>query len=242
MTIDKECEVDAYIGYKLREQRQKLNFTLSDVANRIGVSLQQVQKYEQGKSRIPAVLLYKLAKVLSVSPDYFFEGIDNINSTFLKYNTGGDISFERPKALTLFVIEDDPSDELLIRNILNASRYDIKVFSAHDGEKALEMLRNRKSLSLFPRPDIILLDLNIPKRDGHYVLREIKRDEELCDIPVIVITNSISVKEMMSTYRSYAAGYICKSFDLEVFHNNILKMVSYWADVVVLPRMGVSGS
>ena len=237
--IDKENELDAYIGYKLREQRQKLNFTLSDVSNRIGVSLQQVQKYEQGKSRIPAILLFKIAKVLSVSPDYFFDGIDSINSSFLKYNTGGDISFERPKALNMFIIEDDPSDELLIRNILNTSRYDIKIYSAHDGEKALEMLRNRKTMTLFPRPDLILLDLNIPKRDGHYVLREIKRDEELCDIPVIVITNSISVKEMMSTYKSYAAGYICKSFDLEIFHNNIIRMIEYWADVVVLPRMGV---
>ncbi|USO02115.1 MAG: response regulator [Alphaproteobacteria bacterium] len=236
--IEKEYEIDEFIGYKLREQRQKLNFTLSDISSRVGVSLQQIQKYEQGKSRIPAVLLFKISKILNVTPDYFFEGVENISSNFFTYKTKEDISFERPKSLNLFIIEDDPSDELLIRNILNTSRYDIKIHSAHDGEKALEMLRNRESLSLFPRPDLIFLDLNIPKRDGHYVLKEIKRDENLCDIPVVVITNSISAKDMMSTYKGYAAGYIFKSFDIEVFHKDIIRTIEYWADVAVLPRMG----
>lgn len=234
-----QCEIDHYIGYKLREKRQKLNFTLSDIATRLGISLQQVQKYEQGKSRVPAIFLYKIARILGVTPDYFFEGIENINSSFLKSNTGGDISFERPKSINIFLVEDDPSDELLIRNILNTCKYKVKVFSTHDGEKALELLRNRKTISIFPRPDLILLDLNIPKRDGHHVLKEIKRDQDLCDIPVIILTNSISVKEMVSTYRNYAAGYICKSFDLEIFHQNIIKMIEYWADIVILPRMAM---
>jgi DNA-binding response OmpR family regulator len=82
----------------------------------------------------------------------------------------------------------------------------------------------------------VLLDLNIPKRDGQTVLKEIKRDREIQDIPVIILTNSISVQEMIMVYKNQASGYISKSFDYDVFQKNMIGLVDYWSTVVVLPN------
>jgi DNA-binding response OmpR family regulator len=100
---------------------------------------------------------------------------------------------------------------------------------------ALDFLRNKTTSVDFPRPDVILLDLNIPKRDGATVLREIKRDRDISDIPVIIMTNSINFQEMISCYKSFAAGYICKPFDFDIFQNCIDSFARYWAQSVVLP-------
>jgi CheY-like chemotaxis protein len=230
-----ENHLDKYVGYRLREKRIRLNLKLTDISGKLRVSHQQIQKYERGQTRISASALFSLSQLLGVNPNYFFEGYTpTLYNTLSRENAVQAV--EKTERLNIFVIEDDPGDELLLRRALDASPYKTNIFSAHDGSKALEFLKNRNGMGHFPRPHIILLDLNIPKRSGLEVLREIKRDREIQDIPVIIMTHSINASEMVGLYRNYAAGYISKLFNFEEFQESILGMVHYWAKVVVLPQ------
>ncbi len=226
--------LDQYIGKRLREKRQKLGFTLTDLAEKLAVSHQQIQKYEQAQSRISAITLYQLGEILGVEPSYFFQGFSAFQKKCGRIH-GDVIVPDRQSSLNVLLIEDDAADELLARRAFAEASLPVNIFTVHDGVAALDCLRNRSTLVDFPRPDIILLDLNIPKHDGATVLREIKRDREISDIPVIILTNSINFQEMISCYKTYAAGYICKPFDFDVFQKSIDALVRYWALTVVLP-------
>jgi CheY-like chemotaxis protein/DNA-binding XRE family transcriptional regulator len=227
-------DLDIYIGRRLREKRQKLNLTLTDLAEKLGVSHQQIQKYEQAQSRVAAITLYHLGEILGVDTSYFFQGY----SAFMKKHerlTGDVIVPDRESTLNILLVEDDAADELLTRRAFNECSVNVNLFTVHDGVAALDFLRNKSTSVDFPRPDVVLLDLNIPKRDGATVLREIKRDRDISDIPVIIMTNSINFQEMISCYKAYAAGYICKPFDFDIFQSSIDALARYWAQSVVLP-------
>ena len=234
--LEESNAVDIFIGKRLRDQRLKLNLTLTEVAEKVGLSHQQIQKYEQAKSRIPVATLYQLSQVFGVTSHYFFDGLQLVGKDYLKLKDKDTISQARSSTLNIFIVEDDPADELLTRRAFKDCKHKLNIFAVHDGSKALEFLRDKNAVLTFPRPDIILLDLNIPKRDGHSVLKEIKRDREIQDIPVIILTNSVSVQEMISVYKNHASGYICKSFDFDVFQQSMMGLINYWASVVVLPQ------
>jgi CheY-like chemotaxis protein/plasmid maintenance system antidote protein VapI len=239
-SVENQKMLDTYIGKRLREKRQKLGYTLCDIAEKMSVSHQQIQKYEQAQSRISAITLYQLGEILGVEPGYFFQGF----SAFQKKGErlqGDVIVPNRTTSLNVLLIEDDAADELLTRRAFADSSIDVNLLTLHDGASALEFLRNRTTIVDFPRPDVILLDLNIPKHDGASVLREIKRDREINDIPIIVLTNSINFTEMLACYKSYASGYICKPFDFEIFQNSIQAFAKYWSQCVVLPNRANGG-
>ncbi|MBY0463146.1 MAG: response regulator [Alphaproteobacteria bacterium] len=229
-------ELDVYVGKRLREKRQKLGMTLAYVAERLSVSHQQIQKYEQAQSRISAGMLYHIGQLYGVPSQYFFDGFQAIQQKKGEKINTDIISHNLEKPLSILLVEDDPTDELLTRRALEAADHKVHIFCVHDGAQAIEFLRYKTMNVDFPRPDIVLLDLNIPKRDGQTVLKEIKRDREIQDIPVIILTNSISVQEMITVYKNQASGYISKSFDYDVFQKNMIGLVDYWSTVVVLPN------
>jgi CheY-like chemotaxis protein/plasmid maintenance system antidote protein VapI len=229
-------ELDMHVGKRLREKRQKLGMTLAYVAERLGVSHQQIQKYEQAQSRISAGMLYQIGQLYGVPSQYFFDGFQSSKQKLGEKRSTDIICHNREKALNILLVEDDPTDELLTRRALEAANHKVNIFCVHDGAQAIEFLRYKTMNVDFPRPDIVLLDLNIPKRDGHYVLKEIKRDRDIQDIPVVILTNSISVQEMISVYKNQASGYISKSFDFDLFQKSMVGFVEYWSLVVVLPN------
>lgn len=229
-------ELDVYVGKKLREKRQKLGMTLAYVAEKLCVSHQQIQKYEQAQSRISAGMLYHIGQLYGVPSQYFFDGFQATQQKKGERAGTDIISHNLEKPLSILLVEDDPTDELLTRRALEAADHKVNIFCVHDGAQAIEFLRYKTMNVDFPRPDIILLDLNIPKRDGQTVLKEIKRDREIQDIPVVILTNSISVQEMIAVYKNQASGYISKSFDYDVFQKNMIGLVEYWSTVVVLPN------
>jgi CheY-like chemotaxis protein/DNA-binding XRE family transcriptional regulator len=235
MKEDELSELDVYVGKRLREKRKKCRMTLSQIAYELDVSHQQVQKYEQGQSRVSAASIYKLSIILGVSPNYFFDGFKP--KTFLKQLNNVIQPQSRLKTLNILVAEDDAADELLIRKALEKSETKITIFCLHDGDEIIKFLKQQNTTECFPRPDIIILDLNIPKRDGHEILKEIKRDQSIKDIPVIILTNSVSVSEMITAYKNYASGYICKSFNYQDFEKSLLGMINYWSETVILPSI-----
>ena len=228
-------ELDVFIGKRLREKRHKLGLTLVQVGKDVGMSHQQIQKYEQAQSRVSAGVLYQLGQFYGISPHYFYQGFTPPHQRSEKKK--GNAVFHNPaKVLHILLVEDNPADELLMRRSLDASNHKINVFCVHDGAQTIDFLRYKQDLDVdFPRPDLILLNLNIPKRDGFNVLKEIKRDRLLQDIPVIALTNGISVEEMVNVYQNYAAGYVCKTFDHALFQANIVTLINYWSSVAVLP-------
>jgi CheY-like chemotaxis protein/DNA-binding XRE family transcriptional regulator len=220
--------LDVYVGGKLRKRRQKLDLTLAQVAERLGVSHQQIQKYEQAETRVSAPALYQIATLYGVSPQYFFEGFSDYS---LKKNS----HVHDHEALNILLVEDDPADELIIRSAIEGMSTKVRIFSVHDGMQAIEFLRNKNVTASFPRPDVILLDLDIPKKNGLSVLRDIKRDRGIHDIPVIMLVNTICQDTLQSVYSHQAAGYICKADSRENLTNRIKSFIQYWTQSVTLP-------
>lgn len=227
-------EIDIYVGEKLRQRRKILNLSQSALGEMVALSLQQIQKYEQGTNRIAASKLYEFAQVLRVPITYFYDGIELLDSQ-QKEREDGKIHPQRSKPINIMLVEDNAADEVLTRKAIEASGIRNEIHSAHDGVEALHQLRGKSAYN--HKPDIVLLDINLPKLDGLSVLKEMKRDSQLKEIPVIVITNSINRKDMVDSYKAGASGFLYKSFDVDEFNRNISSTVHYWSESVVLPSM-----
>ncbi len=135
----------------------------------------------------------------------------------------------------ILLIEDNPGDVVLIRESLKENKFLIELSVVHDGEKALDYLNNKNEFSDAGRPDIILLDLNLPKIDGREVLMEIKNDEHLKTIPIVVLTSSTEEKDILKSYENYANCFISKPVDLDNFIKVIKSIENFWLTVVKLP-------
>lgn len=225
--------LDMYLGRKLKEFRQRVHWTLSDLASRVSLSHQQIHKYEQAQSKISASMLYQFAHVFNTNPNSFFEGYQPLDVDE-KVDTKDLITGSKKKSVNLLLVEDNPGDEYLVRKALSNTEDAFNIYQTHSGEDVLDFLKNRQ-LHPFPRPDIILLDLHLPGISGHDVLRVIKQDRDMQEIPVLVMTNSLNKMDLIKSYKNFASGYISKSFEYEKFENSLLKALDYWVEAVILP-------
>ena len=138
----------------------------------------------------------------------------------------------------ILLVEDNPGDERLTREALKEGKVYNNLHWVKDGVEALEFLRKKGKYSSTPRPDIILLDLNLPKKDGREVLQEIKSDESLKRIPVVVLTTSKAEEDVLRTYDLHANCYVTKPVDLEKFIVVVRSIDRFWLTVVTLPPNG----
>ena len=230
----KDNILDIYVGKKLRKRRDLLSLSQKELSKLLKISYQQVQKYERGENKIPAGRLFLLAKALRVTPDYFFEGAASLfnNKEREQY-----IHVENLRSLNILVVEDNPVDEMLTRDAIIASKIKAKIFVVHDGAQTLKYLKKQEEMGMFSEPDIILLDINIPKRNGLEVLKELKRDRTIKHIPVIILTNSISPDDAEQSYKYDVSGYINKSYKISEFNEKVALILSYWSKVGLLPSM-----
>lgn len=140
------------------------------------------------------------------------------------------------RAIEILLIEDNPGDIRLTREALRDSRLHIVLHIAEDGEEALRFLRQEGEFANATRPDLILLDLNLPRRDGREVLAEIKNDEALRLIPVVVLTTSQDERDILTSYSLHANCYITKPVDFEQFISIVQTIESFWFTIVKLPH------
>lgn len=227
--------LDIYVGKKVRDFRCKVGWTLADLAERAGVSHQQVHKYEQGVTKISAGMLFKFSKIFSTTPNCFFEGFNPEGVINFDASLNDTISLKPKLDINLLVVEDSAADEFLLRKALEGCDYNFNLFCIHDGDEVMSFLRKKSRTEPFNRPDLILLDLNLPKVGGLSLLRTIKQDRDLLDIPVVVLTSSMSKADMIQAYRHHASGYISKSFDYEMFKKKLHMAIHYWVEAVLLP-------
>jgi chemotaxis family two-component system response regulator Rcp1 len=135
----------------------------------------------------------------------------------------------------ILLVEDNYGDALLTRKAFKTAKIISNITIAIDGEQALAMLRRVPPYTMAPIPDVILLDLNLPKKNGHEVLQEIKSNERLKRIPVIILTSSLAEKDVVKSYELHANCYIVKPVDPQEFIE-IAKMIErFWFNIVVLP-------
>lgn len=142
------------------------------------------------------------------------------------------------KSIEVLLIEDSRADVRLTREALYASKIKIDLDVVHDGVEALEFLKNKGEYKDAIRPDLILLDLNLPKKDGCEVLKEIKEDEDLRRIPVVILTVSKDEVDIIKTYDLGANCYITKPVNLDQFIAVIKSIEDFWFTVVKLPPNG----
>jgi two-component system, chemotaxis family, response regulator Rcp1 len=138
----------------------------------------------------------------------------------------------------ILLVEDNPGDERLTREALKEGKVYSNLHWVKDGVEALEFLRKKGKYAGKPRPDIILLDLNLPKKDGREVLEEIKQDAQLKCIPVVVLTTSKAEEDVLKTYGLHANCYVTKPVDLEKFIVVVKSIDVFWLTVVTLPPNG----
>lgn len=139
-----------------------------------------------------------------------------------------------PRIINVLLVEDDPGDVLMTREAFDEylhNRLDVVT----DGEEALTYLRQEGPYADAPRPDLILLDLNLPRYDGREVLREVKDDPDLQHIPVIVLTTSQAEEDVLRSYQLHANAYVTKPVDFDGFIEAIKQIDHFFVSVVQLP-------
>ena len=137
--------------------------------------------------------------------------------------------------IEILLVEDNPGDVRLIKEVFKDAKIYNSMQVAFDGEAALQILRNEGKYENSSCPDLILLDLNLPKKDGREVLKEIKADEALKCIPVVILTTSNAEEDLIETYKMNANCYITKPVDLDQFINVVESIENFWLSIVKLP-------
>jgi CheY-like chemotaxis protein len=145
----------------------------------------------------------------------------------------------RAARMLILLVEDEPADAHLLRVALHESRVDAEVEHVVDGREALEYLRCQGGrFALARRPDLILLDLNMPRMDGREFLAEIRDDQSLRSIPVVVLSTSAVDRDVLAAQRLGAAGYIVKTADVGVFIDDIRRLGEHWSREALLAHNG----
>jgi len=139
------------------------------------------------------------------------------------------------RPIDILLVEDDPGDELITREALEHNKFQNRLHVAHDGEEGLNYLYRRSGYEDAPRPDLILLDLNLPKYDGRQLLEKIKSDPDLARIPVVVLTTSSAEEDILRSYKLHANAYVTKPVDLDQFINAVRQIDEFFLQVVRLP-------
>ena len=140
-----------------------------------------------------------------------------------------------PKAIEVLLVEDNIGDVRLTQEALKEGRLLVNLTVARDGIEAMDLLQHKNGHTDAPRPDLILLDLNLPRKDGREVLQEIKGNPDLRTIPVVVLTTSEADNDVIVTYGAHANCYITKPVDMDRFVEIVKLLEEFWFTIVKLP-------
>jgi len=138
--------------------------------------------------------------------------------------------------IEILLVEDNPGDARLTQEALRDAKVRNNLHVVLDGVEALAFLRRQGKHAAVPKPDLILLDLNLPKKDGREVLEEIKQDDQLRHIPIVILTTSQAEKDIIESYRLRANAFVTKPVDLEQFLKVVQSIEHFWLEIVKLSR------
>jgi two-component system, chemotaxis family, response regulator Rcp1 len=139
------------------------------------------------------------------------------------------------KPIDILVVEDNSGDARLIKEALNDDKIFSSLYIVNDGVEAMDFLRRKGKYKTAPEPDLIILDLNLPKKDGREVLAELKADDELKHIPIVIMTISQAEEDIIKSYNLHANCFITKPIDLNQFIKVVKSIEDFWFSIVKLP-------
>jgi CheY-like chemotaxis protein/DNA-binding XRE family transcriptional regulator len=225
---------DKYVGKKVKELRKKFKVSQSELGRLIGVSHQQIQQYENGDSRVSAGHLFDLANIFNVTANHFFEGLTySLEERKNSLSENGIINAIRYSPLRVLIAEDNPSYQSLLTEAINSCRKDVVFDFVSNGEEAMDYLKSCLDRnSIRRKPDIILTDINMPKRGGIDILRYCKKNEMLKAIPIIVMSGSLKIEDLENSYKNFCSGYLKKSEDIKKLFELIESTINYWSSIV----------
>jgi CheY-like chemotaxis protein len=145
---------------------------------------------------------------------------------------------DNTEPIKILLVEDNPGDARLAVEALKESKVNNNLYHAKDGVEAMAFLRGEREYAGMPLPDLVLLDLNMPRKDGREVLAEIKADPDLRVIPVVVLTTSEAERDLVRSYDLHANAYVVKPIDLDRFVEVVQAIEDFWFVVVKLPQSG----
>ncbi len=230
--LAKKANLYSQVGQRMRERRKQLNISQGRLAEMLGISYQQVQKYETGQNQLALGRMLQFSSILNVSPDYFYEGL-NPDEIGIGIETDV-IQRERSRPLRVLLVEDSPADALLFQKMIQPIEQDIQLHCISESDTVMQYLYQSEQAA--QSPDLIILDLNLPKLNGLQLLKAIKSTAQTQVLPTLILTNSISKREMQEAYRLGCAGFIQKSLDLATYKESVLGTVHYWSKIVALPQ------
>jgi CheY-like chemotaxis protein len=140
-----------------------------------------------------------------------------------------------PKHIEILLVEDSPTDVLIAREALTEAKLYNTIHVADDGIEAMDFLYRRGKFASAPRPGLILLDLNLPRKNGREVLAEIKADDNLKNIPVVVLTTSSDEEDILKSYDLHANCYVIKPVEFPNFVRAVQSIQQFWFSIVTLP-------
>jgi CheY-like chemotaxis protein len=138
--------------------------------------------------------------------------------------------------IDVLLVEDDPADVMMTREAFEQHKIANHLHVVDDGVDAVAFLRREGRFADAPRPGLILLDLNLPRKDGREVLAEVKSDPDLCDIPVVVLTTSSSEEDVLRSYKLHANAYVTKPVNFNRFVEVVRQVDNFFVSIVTLPR------
>ncbi|MBE9464182.1 response regulator [Dyadobacter subterraneus] len=141
------------------------------------------------------------------------------------------------KSIHILLVEDNEGDILLTTEALQEGRISNTISVVRDGEEAIDFLNQKGRHALAEQPDLVLLDVNLPKKNGHEVLQYIKKSDDIKHIPVIMLTTSSSEKDINLSYKNHANCYITKPVELDSFLNVVTQIENFWISIVTLPSV-----
>jgi chemotaxis family two-component system response regulator Rcp1 len=154
------------------------------------------------------------------------------------YNGHPDMTAAEGRPIEILLVEDSPSDTELTVEAMHEAKVRNNLTVVEDGVQAMEFLRREGRFSESPRPDLIMLDLNLPRKDGREVLAEIKSDDNLKNIPVVILTTSRAEQDVLRAYNLHANCYIAKPVDFERFLEVVRSIESFWLFLLKMPPNG----
>lgn len=225
--MNTKSSLDIFLGQKIRSIRNKLRWPLKKLSVDVKVSIQQLQRYEQGDNRLSAIALFDISRAFKVPVDALFEGYEGNQYP---------ISTAHPSVL---LIQDNTNEEFFIKEVANSFSKKINVHSMHSDDKVLNYCRNFGSgidVLYQYKPDIIILDIEQGNDKFISLLKEIKRHKVLNTIPIVVIS-SIQSDDIVQKCMSFGAStFISKSASLNLYKKQLIHILTYWLEISILPQ------
>lgn len=205
----------------LKARRVQLGLSQSEVGSRAGLHRTYVSEVERGAQNITIETLWRLAEALE--------------TTVLLLIEDATIAIRASDPIEVLLIEDNAADIHMVKRTLQASKISSNLTVLSDGKDALDYLNRKGAYADAKAPDLILLDLHLPRKNGYEILKEIRGDNRLKPIPVVILTNSETDTDITKSYEMHANTFITKPLNQKQFQDAISHVLEYWFGVASLP-------